>query len=335
MAFYFALLNVSNKRSEDKNRQSQRHTARSQRQARRHSIASLDEQPLNDYRLLPKPLVVTNELATGHYLPNSASIKEEMNRARESSLSSRDETPPPPKIERNLIKANLRHSRQQPSFNSYKKNHRDNLFHDRRESSEIDEPTCSRRFDNDPYNNREDSASGEDEFRSINSRFRRGFSPLGSPVRTCSAKSSREESRRTSKASSNSSEIIASINGRYGAKSSQNDGTENKVIASKRVTFDNKNNSVIIEGHFLEERLHWADTSVPSVDTRLRTVTSVGDLGQHSTNQVKKVAANGVGSSEQYLDVLVFFVADRLQIEVVEERPSVIAVSFLRMKSSR
>ncbi|CAD6196606.1 unnamed protein product [Caenorhabditis auriculariae] len=55
MAFYFALLNVSKK--EDRGAVS--HPAR---RRRRHSIASVDS-PINDYRLLPKPHVLSDDVA--------------------------------------------------------------------------------------------------------------------------------------------------------------------------------------------------------------------------------------------------------------------------------
>ncbi|CAI2346997.1 unnamed protein product [Caenorhabditis sp. 36 PRJEB53466] len=71
MAFYFALLNVSKKDTDNRERSSHQH-----RRHRRHSIASV-ESPLLDYRLLPRPqllsddVVITNELA--HQFEQSSS----------------------------------------------------------------------------------------------------------------------------------------------------------------------------------------------------------------------------------------------------------------------
>lgn len=72
MAFYFALLNVSKK----DNTQEKQSSSSSHRRHRRHSIASV-ESPLHDYRLLPRPqllsddVVITNELA--HQIESSSS----------------------------------------------------------------------------------------------------------------------------------------------------------------------------------------------------------------------------------------------------------------------
>ncbi|CCD69010.2 RING-type domain-containing protein [Caenorhabditis elegans] len=72
MAFYFALLNVS-KKDNNSDRQA---SSSSHRRHRRHSIASV-ESPLLDYRLLPRPqllsddVVITNELA--HHVEASSS----------------------------------------------------------------------------------------------------------------------------------------------------------------------------------------------------------------------------------------------------------------------
>ncbi|EGT33283.1 hypothetical protein CAEBREN_10830 [Caenorhabditis brenneri] len=72
MAFYFALLNVSKK----DNTQEKQSSSSSHRRHRRHSIASV-ESPLLDYRLLPRPqllsddVVITNELA--HQIESSSS----------------------------------------------------------------------------------------------------------------------------------------------------------------------------------------------------------------------------------------------------------------------
>ncbi|EGT55869.1 hypothetical protein CAEBREN_31105 [Caenorhabditis brenneri] len=71
MAFYFALLNVSKKDNTQEKQSSSSH-----RRHRRHSIASV-ESPLLDYRLLPRPqllsddVVITNELA--HQIESSSS----------------------------------------------------------------------------------------------------------------------------------------------------------------------------------------------------------------------------------------------------------------------
>ncbi|KIH64914.1 hypothetical protein ANCDUO_04769 [Ancylostoma duodenale] len=68
MAFYFALLNVSAKR-DDRAIASSSH----RQKRRRHSIASV-ESPVLDYRLLPRPQVVRNEL---HHDDQQTSVRSE------------------------------------------------------------------------------------------------------------------------------------------------------------------------------------------------------------------------------------------------------------------
>ncbi|CAJ0585780.1 unnamed protein product, partial [Mesorhabditis spiculigera] len=272
MAFYFALMNVSNKRSDDKGRQSQRH---SRRHARRHSIASVEE-PLNDYRLLPKPLVMKNELAKEH-LPLTRSTRDDIFRLRDSSISSRDETPPPTTEFLPSLKDRTLTDLKQLRLNQLSL---------RRESSDTDEPTCSRRLaEMDRFNTREDSASGEEDFRS-----------------------SIEESRRTSKASTVSSEILIPPITEMGPRNSklyQNSETsqgtnlvpivENKAIIAKRVTFDSSNNSVIIGNHFLGDRTRLANAELLTGDSR--------PAAQQLCNQApgtKKEAAGGASLSAPY-----------------------------------
>ncbi|KAL6735105.1 hypothetical protein Aduo_005580 [Ancylostoma duodenale] len=81
MAFYFALLNVSAKR-DDRAIASSSH----RQKRRRHSIASV-ESPVLDYRLLPRPQVVRNEL---HHDDQQTSVrsggsKQEKERSRQSA----------------------------------------------------------------------------------------------------------------------------------------------------------------------------------------------------------------------------------------------------------
>ncbi|KAK6734328.1 hypothetical protein RB195_017855 [Necator americanus] len=81
MAFYFALLNVSAKRDDRTNTStSHRH------KRRRHSIASV-ESPVLDYRLLPRPQVVRNELYRDDQPTNARNDGSKQDRVDHSRLN--------------------------------------------------------------------------------------------------------------------------------------------------------------------------------------------------------------------------------------------------------